>query len=89
MRPRFYDQSRWVTVLEGTWWVGEGEVFKTDKLVPVREGGVMYLPANLRADDEAAAAGGAQEGDVWNVKRIDQSPPQKSTFMPILTSIPR
>jgi hypothetical protein len=52
-RPRYYDQNRWVTVLKGTWWVGQGDVFKTDKLVPVREGGVMYLPANMRHFDVA------------------------------------
>ncbi len=53
-RPRFYDRDRWVTVLKGTWWVGEGEVFNTSKLVPVREGGFMYQPANLRTFDFAA-----------------------------------
>ncbi len=46
-RPYYDDQDRWVTVLKGTWWVGQGAVFKTDKLVPVREGGLMYQPANL------------------------------------------
>ena len=52
-RPRFHDHDRWVTVLKGTWWVGEGNVFRTDKLVPVREGGMMYQPANLRTFDLA------------------------------------
>ena len=47
VRPHFYDQDRWVTVLKGTWWVGEGDVFKFDRLIPVREGGLMYQPANL------------------------------------------
>jgi hypothetical protein len=50
-RPRFYDQDRWVTVLRGTWWVGEGEVFRLEKVVPVREGGIMYQPANMRTFD--------------------------------------
>ena len=50
-RPRYYDQDRWVTVLKGTWWVGKGDVFRQDKLVPVREGGLMYQPANLKYYD--------------------------------------
>jgi hypothetical protein len=50
-RPRFYDQDRWVTVLKGTWWVGEGEVFRPEKVVPVREGGIMYQPASLKTFD--------------------------------------
>jgi hypothetical protein len=52
-RPHFTDQDRWVTVLKGTWWVGQGDVFRTDKLVPIREGGFMYQPANLHHYDTA------------------------------------
>ena len=48
VRPRFYDQARLVTVLKGTWWVGQGDVFRADKFSPVREGGVMYMPANTK-----------------------------------------
>lgn len=55
-RPRFYDQDRWVTVLKGTWWVGEGNVFRPDKVVPVREGGVMHQPANMRTFDITGAS---------------------------------
>ena len=50
-RPRFYDQDRWVTVLKGTWWVGEGEVFRPEKVAPVREGGIMYQPASMKTFD--------------------------------------
>jgi hypothetical protein len=46
-RPHYYDQDQIVTVLKGTWWVGKGEVFRQDRLVAVREGGLMYLPAKL------------------------------------------
>jgi quercetin dioxygenase-like cupin family protein len=45
-RPHFDDQDRFVTVLEGTLWVGKGDVYLPDKFVPVREGGMVYLPAN-------------------------------------------
>jgi len=54
-RPRYYDQDRWVTVLKGTWWVGQGDMFKPEKFVPVREGGVMYLPANMKHYDVAGS----------------------------------
>ena len=54
-RPRFYDRDRFVTVLKGTWWVGRGDVFNTATLVPVREGGFMFQPANLRTYDVAGA----------------------------------
>ena len=52
-RPRYYDQDRWVTVLKGTWWVGKGDVFRQDKLTAVREGGMMYQPANFKYYDTA------------------------------------
>lgn len=56
-RPRYFDQDRWVTVLKGTWWVGEGEMFKPEKIIPVREGGVMYFPANMKHFDIAGSGG--------------------------------
>jgi quercetin dioxygenase-like cupin family protein len=55
-RPRYYDQDRWVTVLKGTWWVAQGDQFKPEKVVPVREGGVMYLPANVKHYDVAGSS---------------------------------
>ena len=54
-RPRYYDQDRIVTVLKGTWWVGKGEVFRQDRLVAIREGGLMYLPAKLAHYDVAGS----------------------------------
>jgi hypothetical protein len=33
-------------VLKGTLWLGKGDVFKPETLLPIREGGVVYLPAN-------------------------------------------
>jgi hypothetical protein len=54
-RPRYHDQDRLVTVLKGTWWVGKGDVFRQDKLVALREGGVMYLPAKLTYYDVASS----------------------------------
>ncbi len=45
-RPGYADQDRWITVLKGTYWVAKGDVFKPDAFLPIREGGLMYLPAN-------------------------------------------
>jgi hypothetical protein len=45
-RPHYDDQDRWITVLKGTLWVAKGDVFKPDTLLPIREGGLIYLPAN-------------------------------------------
>jgi hypothetical protein len=45
-RPHYNDQDRWVTVLQGTLWIGKGDVFRPEKLLPVRAGGLAYLPAN-------------------------------------------
>ena len=57
-RPHYHTQERWVTVLEGTWWTGEGDVFDADKMIPIKEGGLMYHPAGFRHYD------GAKDEDV-------------------------
>ena len=57
-RPHYHTQDRWVTVLEGTWGTGEGDVFDADKMIPIKEGGLMYHPAGFRHYD------GAKDEDV-------------------------
>jgi hypothetical protein len=52
-RPHFHDQDRFVTVIKGTWWTDEGDVFRADKMVPIKEGGFMYHPANYHHYDGA------------------------------------
>lgn len=52
-RPHFHDQDRFVTVIKGTWWTDEGDVFRPDKMVPIKEGGFMYHPANYHHYDGA------------------------------------
>jgi quercetin dioxygenase-like cupin family protein len=54
-RPHYNDQDQIVTVLKGTWWVGKGEVFQQDRLMAVREGGLMYLPAKFAYYDVAGS----------------------------------
>jgi cupin len=52
-RPHFHDQDRWVTVIKGTWWTDEGDVFRADKMLPIKPGGVMFHPAGLHHYDGA------------------------------------
>ena len=52
-RPHFHDQDRWVTVIKGTWWTAEGDVFRADQMVPIKPGGVMFHPAGLHHYDGA------------------------------------
>src|SRR4051812_20221276 len=41
-RPHYHDQDRFVTVIKGTWYTDEGDVFRRDKMVPIKQGGFMY-----------------------------------------------
>lgn len=50
-RPHFHDQDRFVTVIKGTWYTDEGDVFRPEKMVPIKEGGFMYHPANYHHYD--------------------------------------
>ena len=52
-RPHYHTGDRVVTVIKGTWWTGEGDVFQPDKMTPIREGGVMLHPAGLHHYDGA------------------------------------
>lgn len=47
-RPHFHSQDRYITVIQGTWWValGDGaEVYDPEKMVPMREGSFVKHPA--------------------------------------------
>jgi len=52
-RPHFHDQDRFVTVIKGTWFTDEGDVFRADKMVPIKTGGFMYHPAGYHHYDGA------------------------------------
>jgi len=69
-RPHYDDQDRWVTVLKGTLWIGKGDIFSPDKLLPVREGGIAYLPANTHHFEMA--------GDAEVILQITGNGPVKS-----------
>jgi len=47
--PHYHDQARYITVLEGTWWVSTGahsDVYDPDSMVPVPAGSFIYEPPN-------------------------------------------
>ena len=52
-RPHYHDRDRFVTVIEGTWWTGEGDVYQPDKMIPIKTGGFMFHPAGFHHYDGA------------------------------------
>jgi quercetin dioxygenase-like cupin family protein len=44
-RPHFHPHSRHVTVIQGTWWTGTGQVEDRDHTVPLTPGSYMLHPA--------------------------------------------
>ena len=52
-RPHYHDKDRYVTVIKGTWWTDEGDVFRADKMIPIKAGGFMFHPAGLHHYDGA------------------------------------
>jgi hypothetical protein len=52
-RPHYHDQDRWVTVIKGTWWTDEGDVYRPDKAVGIKAGGFMFHPKGLHHYDGA------------------------------------
>jgi hypothetical protein len=52
-RPHWHPEDRYVTVLSGTWYTGEGDSFEPDKTVPLKAGGFMLHPAQAHHYDGA------------------------------------
>lgn len=67
-RPHFHDHDRFVTVIKGTWWTGEGDVFQPNKMVPIKAGGFMYHPAGYHHYD------GSQDQEEVIVQIIGMGP---------------
>ena len=44
-RPHFHNQDRFITVIEGTWYVGRQKEYDMEKTVPIPAGGFMKHPA--------------------------------------------
>lgn len=52
-RPHWHPEERFVTVLQGTWYAGEGDTFEPDKTVPLKAGSFMLHPAKAHHYDGA------------------------------------
>ena len=55
-KPHFHDQARYITVIEGTWWVAlgpEASTYDPDKMRPLKPGSFIYEPPNGVHYDEA------------------------------------
>jgi len=52
-RPHYHDQDRLVTVIKGTWYTGEGDVFDPAKTTAIKTGGFMLHPAGMHHFDGA------------------------------------
>ena len=52
-RPHYHDQDRYITVIKGTWWVGVGDVYDVEKMMPIKTGGFMFHPAGYHHYDGA------------------------------------
>src|SRR5476651_2728642 len=50
-RPHYHDRDRWVTVIKGTWYTGEGDVFRPETMVAIKTGGFMFHAANMHHYD--------------------------------------
>ncbi len=50
-KPHYHDKDRWVTVIKGTWYGGEGDVFNTDSMIPIKTGGFQYHQAGMHHYD--------------------------------------
>jgi hypothetical protein len=52
-KPHWHQDERYVTVLQGTWYTGEGDKFEPEKTVPLKVGGFMLHPAKAHHYDGA------------------------------------
>ena len=52
-RPHWHPEDRYVTVVSGTWYTGEGDTFEPDKTVPLKAGSFMLHPAKAHHYDGA------------------------------------
>jgi Domain of unknown function (DUF4437) len=44
-RPHVHNQDRFITVIQGTWWVGRSATYDMSTTVPIKAGGFMKHPA--------------------------------------------
>jgi len=46
-RPHWHPETRYVTVLKGTWWAGTGEKFDPNNTIPVPAGSFVEHPSHM------------------------------------------
>jgi len=51
--PHYHPESRYATVIKGTWWTGDGDVFDPSKTVPLKVGSFMKHPSGAHHFDGA------------------------------------
>ena len=56
-RPHFHGETRYATVIKGTWYTGEGDEFAPAKTVPLKPGSFMKHPAGAHHFDGAKEDG--------------------------------
>jgi quercetin dioxygenase-like cupin family protein len=66
--PHYHDRDRYVTVIKGTWYTGEGDAKDPKKMVPIKTGGFMLHPAGLHHYD------GSNDGNEVIVQIIGMGP---------------
>lgn len=50
-KPHWHPEARYVVVIKGTWWAGEGEKFDPESTVPVPQGGfAVHTPKEVHYD---------------------------------------
>ena len=52
-RPHFHGETRYATVIKGTWYTGEGDSFDPSKTVPLKSGSFMKHPMGAHHFDGA------------------------------------
>jgi quercetin dioxygenase-like cupin family protein len=52
-RPHWHPEDRYVIVVQGTWYTGEGDNFEPDKTQPLKAGSFMLHPAKAHHYDGA------------------------------------
>lgn len=52
-RPHFHRETRYATVIKGTWYTGSGDEFAPDKTIPLKPGSFMKHPAGAHHFDGA------------------------------------
>jgi hypothetical protein len=50
-KPHYHDKDRWVTVIKGTWYGGEGDVWNPDTMIPIKAGGFQYHQGGMHHYD--------------------------------------